>query len=341
MSDEKVARKYTNNTGLSLFAQVFLGTDYYSRGNADVSVTTLIKPTRQVILAGRVPPGDLIIDVEAQIANRIGAAIHDGHERAWKRPIEEVRKTLMELGSPPRVASKVLVNPSQEEIDAVPGCIPCYTEVRFFKRIAGVMVSGQADFIGGGVVEDLKNTGSFKYMNTDGEDYVKQGSMYKLLAPHIITKDHMNVTFNITDWSRMMSRTLGAKGYPPHRMLTKRYELWDAGTTEEWAGERIRLLQEYDQAPETDIPPCTDKELWRGDDQYKYYKKAADAHIPGKRSTKNFDTEREASERFHADGGTGFIKKVPGQVKACLYCAGFSACTQKDALIASGDLVLG
>lgn len=334
------ARKFTNNTGLSLFAQVFLATDYYSRGNADVSVTTLIKPTRQVILTSRVPAEANIIDVSAQIANRVGAAIHDGYERAWKRPIEEVRQSIQELGFPGRVANKVLVNPTKEELAANPGAIPCYTEVRFFKKIGGVMVSGQADFIGDGVVEDLKNTGSFKFMNTNGDDYIKQGSMYRLLAPEIITKDHMNVSFNITDWSRMMARQMPGR-YPPERMLTKRYELMSLQDTEEWAIERIRLLQQYQNAPEADIPPCQPHELWQQDPVYKYYKKAADAHTPGKRSTKNFDTEREASERLHADGATGIIVKVPGQVKACLYCSGFAACSQKDALIASGDLVLG
>lgn len=332
-------RKYTNNTGLSLFAQVFLASDYYSRGDAAVSVTTLIKPTRQVILKARTPAEASIVDVESQIANRIGSANHDGFERAWKRPIGEVRQTIQELGFPARVANKVLVNPTPDELAAAPGSIPCYTEVRFFKKIAGVMVSGQADFIGDGVVEDLKNTGSFKFMNTNGDDYIKQGSMYRLLAPHIITKDHMNVTFNITDWSRMMARQMAGK-YPPSRMLTKRYELMSLADTEEWAVGRIQLLQQYMNAPEEEIPPCQPHELWQQDPVYKYYKKAADAHT-GKRSTKNFDTEREASQRLYEDGNTGIIVKVPGQVKACLYCEGFASCTQKDALIASGDLVLG
>jgi hypothetical protein len=39
-------------------------------------------------------------------------------------------------------------------------------------------------------------------------------------------------------------------------------------------------------------------------------------------------------------GGKGIILDKLGEVKACKYCAAFPVCTQKDALIACGDLVL-
>jgi hypothetical protein len=40
------------------------------------------------------------------------------------------------------------------------------------------------------------------------------------------------------------------------------------------------------------------------------------------------------------DGNVGLVKEVPGQVTACKYCPAFSICSQKDALIAAGDLIL-
>ena len=42
--------RYTNNTNLSLYAQVFLATDWYDKEVAGLSVTTLLKPVRQVVL---------------------------------------------------------------------------------------------------------------------------------------------------------------------------------------------------------------------------------------------------------------------------------------------------
>ena len=42
--------------------------------------------------------------------------------------------------------------------------------------------------------------------------------------------------------------------------------------------------------------------------------------------------------RLNADGNVGVVLTVPGEAKACKYCKAFSLCSQKDALIASGDL---
>ncbi len=329
-------RRYTNNSNLSLYAQVFLATDYYDTEEAGLSVTTLIKPTRQVVLGKRVPAEASIVDIESEIASSVGSAIHDGFERAWKNP--NLSHTLGLLGIPPGAAKKVRVNPTPEEV-AKGGIIPCYTEVRSAMLINGIRVTGKFDFIGDGVVEDLKNTSVYKFMNTDGDDYIKQGSMYRLLNQEKVSKDYMNLTFNFTDWSRAGFKQNPDK-YPPARMLTRRYNLMPVEETKAWAASRIDLLLKYMSAPEASIPLCTDAELWRSDPVFKYYKKPADAHVPGKRSTKNFDTMREAQTRLAEDGSVGIVVEKKGEVKACKYCPGFHACTQKDALIASGDLVL-
>ena len=100
--------KLTNNTGLSLFAQVFLAHETYDREEAGLSVTTLLKPAKQVILARRVPPGMASADVADLIASSNGTAIHDGFEAAWKSP--KLVDTLIRLGYPDRVARKVKVD---------------------------------------------------------------------------------------------------------------------------------------------------------------------------------------------------------------------------------------
>ena len=63
--------------------------------------------------------------------------------------------------------------------------------------------------------------------------------------------------------------------------------------------------------------------------------------INSKRSTKNFNTNQEAVIYMSGTGkGIGAVKTVPGQVTACKYCPAFTACTQKDNLIAAGDLII-
>lgn len=329
-------RRYTNNTNLSLYAQVFLATDWYDTEEAGLSVTTLIKPTRQVVLGKRVPAEASIIDVESEIPNRNGSAIHDGFERAWKS--RNLPAVLASLGMPAGAIRKIRVNPTPEEVKAG-GIIACYTEVRSSMLIRGIKVTGKFDFIGDGTVEDLKNTSTFKYMNTDGEEYVQQGSMYRLLNQDKVTKEHMNLTFNFTDWSKR-DFFMKPDRYPPSKMVTKRYNLMPISETLAWAEGRIDLLLRYMSAPEASIPLCTDKELWRTDPVFKYYKNPLKAYEPGARSTKNFETMREAQTHLVKDGSVGVVVEKKGEVKACKYCPGFHACTQKDALIASGDLVL-
>ena len=52
------------------------------------------------------------------------------------------------------------------------------------------------------------------------------------------------------------------------------------------------------------------------------------------------DTMQEAMMRKAEDGHVGVVVEQPGQVTACRYCPAFSVCSQKDALVASGDLQL-
>ena len=326
--------KLTNNTGLSLFAQVYLAHETYDREEAGLSVTTLLKPVKQIILARRVPEGMASADVADQIASSNGTAIHDAFEAAWKSP--KLVDTLVRLGYPKGVASKVRVNPSAEAV-AAGGIIPVYTEIRSAKTVLGIRVTGKFDFIGDGAVEDLKNTSVWKFLNADFDHYILQGSMYRWLNPTLVTKDWMNLTFQFTDWNGR-DRNMNPENYPPARMHTRRLQLMDIDETEKWVERKVQQLIDLEHAPEEEMPPCTDKELWRKADTYRYFAKPEKAHEPGARSTKNFTDKAEADLHVATKGGIVVTKR--GGVTGCKYCNAFLACKQKDALIAAGDLIL-
>lgn len=323
---------YTNNTGLSLFAQVFLATDYYDFDKAGISATTLLKPIKQVILGAQVPQELRVIDVIEKVTNRNGAAIHDGFERAWHNP--KLAEVLESLGLPPAVISKVRVNPTEEEVQAG-GIIPVYMEQRLSKQIAGQLVTGKFDAVVDGVVEDLKNTKVWKFISAKDEDYIWQGSIYRWLDPKKITKDYMNLTFNFTDWKQ--SEAAYVKNYPPAAMLTKRLQLKSVEETEAFVTRRVNDLIRLKDAPEESLPPCDDIALWRKPSQWRYYSDATKAYQPGAKSTKNFDDAASAIAH-KASQGKGVIIEKTGEVLACKYCAAFPICKQKDTLIASGDL---
>jgi hypothetical protein len=329
--------KFTNRTGLSLYAQVFLATDWYDHKEAGLSVTTLLKPLKQVILSKRVEPGLVIPDVEDYIASSVGTAVHDGFEKSWTAN-PRLKEVLISLGIPPGAANKLKVNPTPEEV-AAGGIIPAYFELRLKKLVHGIPVSGKFDAVIDGVVEDLKNTSVFTYLSgKKDDDYILQGSMYRWLDPKKITKDYMNLTFQFTDWSKAMSYS--NPNYPQKRMLTRRFNLLSLEQTEAYVNKRVGDLVRLMDAPEEMLPPCTDDDLWRTAPVWKYYKDPDKAYTPGSRSTKNFTTYHDAMVHLNAMSNVGVVVEVKGEVKACLYCAGFMACKQKDALIASGDLIV-
>ena len=322
--------QYSNQTNLPLPIAVWLAHDTYDREAAGLSATTLMRPTRQVILAKRVPPGEGIVDVSGMIKSRIGTAIHDAIEGAWVN--DKLDNTLRNLGISDKMIKRVLVNP--ESIPQGKPVIPVYLEKRSEREVLGVKITGKFDFIADGRVHDFKTTSTFAYTSGNkDEDYIMQGSIYRWLNPDIITDDMMSIIFIFSDWNK--NRYLSDKeNYPPSQITSRDFLLLPEATVQKYVEHKVNELIACEQLDEADLPLCTDKELWRKEDTFKYYKNPAATG----RSTKNFDSYREAYQRFIDDGSVGRIDTVKGTVQACLYCPAFSLCSQKDALIESGEL---
>ena len=319
---------YSNQTNLPTAIAVWLAHDTYDKAEAGLSATSLLKPVRQVILSQRIPEGAGITDVSGLIKSRIGTAIHDAIERAWLS--EYLEDTLKSLGASDKAVSRVTVNP--ETVDRP--CYPIYLELRSSKEVLGVKVTGKFDFIENGKLIDFKTTSTFAYTSGNkDEDYVMQGSIYRWLNPEIITDEFMDICFIFTDWQK--NRYLSdPRNYPSSQIISRSFKLHSAAFVQSYVEERVRTLIRLQDVPEKDLPLCTDKELWRKPDTFKYYKN------PQKqtKSTANFDNLNDANRRFLEDGAVGLVKTVKGGVSACLYCSAFTVCTQKDKLIESGEL---
>ena len=323
---------YSNVSSVPLSLAVFLASDSYdhSSDEAVISATTLLKPLRQIILSSRVPDTESVADLVGMVASRMGSAIHDGIERAW---VNNHAVAMTALGYPAGAIKKVLINPEPSAL--YDGCIPIYLERRAFKKVGRYTVSGKYDFVGDGRVEDFKTTSVWTAMkNVNDDKYIWQGSIYRWLNPEIITKDQMAIQFIFTDWAAARARS--EPNYPQSRIQQRVLPLKSVAETGAFIERKLNQIDQYWDAEEESIPQCTDEDLWRSEAVFKYYKNPAST----KRSTKNFDTKQEATLRFIEDGGVGIVKEQPGQVMACKYCAAFSACSQKDTLIAQGDLVL-
>lgn len=326
---------FSNRSNIPLSLAVFLASDNYDY-NQDahtISVTTLLKPTRQIILGARVPEELGVADISGLVQARMGQAIHDAIERSWT---ENHQGSLKALGYPAKVIDLVLINPTAEQL--YDGCIPIYLEQREARKLGKWLITGKYDFIGDGRVEDFKSTSTFTWTNnTKDEDYILQGSFYRWLNPQKVTQDVMAIQFIFTDWSALRARS--EKNYPPQRTMERVLTLRPLAEVERYASDKLHTLETLWDAPQEDLPLCSDKELWRSAPVWKYYKNPANDK-PGGRSTKNFDNALDAQLILVSDGNVGKVKEVPGSPMACKYCKAFPICTQAARMVASGDLIL-
>ena len=326
--------QYSGTTSIAMPVAVWLASDFYDHSNDanTISVTSLIKPVRQLVLGARAKPEDVLIDLSSMAASRIGTAIHDSIERSW---LFNYAVAMASLGIPEHVIGLIRINPDKETLKENPDLIPVYLEQRLNKQVGKYTISGKFDVVMDGKVQDFKSCKTWTYMNQSNvKKYAQQGSMYRWLNPEIILQDVVDIHYIFTNWEPTRAAT--DEKYPKKPIITQTLNLASVQETDSFIKQKLNQIDKYMDAPEADIPLCTDEDLWRSAPVFKYYKNPAKTT----RSTKNFDTRQEAYVRMAEDGGVGIVIEQPGTVTACKYCQAFSICTQKDALIAAGDLII-
>lgn len=317
---------------LPLSMALFLADDNYDGRSPDpynISVTTLLKSTRQIVLGKRLPD-NLMMDISENISSRLGQAYHKAVEDAW---LNKPQETMKKLGYPSRVIKNIKVNPTAEDFKDNPDLLAVYVEQRTEKKVGKWTITGQFDFIVLGVLEDIKSTSVYGYLNQSNTDkFIKQGSLYKWLNPTLVTEDYMLINYIFTDWSGGRART--DKSYPSLKMMPQKLKLKSATEMDKFVKNKLKEVEKNIDKPEADLPYCSDEDLWRSPTVYKYYAKPDST-----RSSKNFDSLYEA-QSYAVTKSTGRIEIHKGEVKACKYCAAYTICSQKDEYLASGELKL-
>jgi len=323
-------KKLTNQHQIDLPIAVWLLQNGYYSG-ADVapdgeliSVTTLMKPTRRLILERQVDQSQEVLDVADLISSRIGHGLHDSIERAWTEG--DWRGAMRRLHYPQSVIDRVKINPDPQTVGG--DDIPIFLEQRRFKEIGGVILTGQLDFAINGAYRDVKTTSTFSYMSgKKDKDYILQGSMYRYIMPEFIWQDKMRIEFIFTDWLKY--RVKMDPNYPKARVTHKEYPLMSIQETEDWILNKLADIKKNVKHTHNQdkLVRCTDDELWKQPDTYKYYANEETAKAGG-RAQKSF--EKRADAELHLrDKGKGVIVSVPGEVKACEYCPAFTVCEQR------------
>lgn len=321
---------YTNTANVPLSLAVFLATDNYDYAPGTISATGLLKSARQAVLPARVPTDLAQIEVVSLLKARLGTAIHDSIEKAW---LNNYATAMQLLQYPQEVIDRVVINPAPE--DLTEDALPVYMEQRKTRKIDNTVIRGKFDFVAEGRLEDFKSTSTYTWiLGTKDRDHQLQGSIYRWLAPDVITVDHMAIQYIFTDWKPGLAAS--DPKYPAYPIMSHKIPLLPVDETEHFIRGRLQEFERCQALPEAEIPYCTPTELWQKDPVYKYYRN------PQKRAraTKNFTSSADAYARLAADGNVGVVVESPGEVVACKYCAAFPICTQKDELLAMGALKL-
>ena len=326
-------QKYTNSSDIPVELAVWLITDNYDY-NPDpntISVTTLLKSTRQLVLRSRLLGSSggapQLVDISSKVASAMGSSLHEGIENAW---IRNYKQALIELGHPKGMIDAIRINPIEPYEEDT---IKIFLEQRNEKTVGKWTISGKFDFCVDGRIKDVKSTSTYTYIRKSNEkNYALQGSIYRWLNQGIVTDDIMTILYIFTDWKAIDAYK---DGYPKARLLEHKIELLSVQQTETYIVNKLSSIEALLTTPEVDLPLCSDEELWANDPSvFKYYKDPSKTS----RSTKNFNSYYEAREKYISDGSVGSVIEVPAQAKACRYCDVFTLCSQKDSLIASGRL---
>lgn len=196
--------KVTNRTGLPEAIVNAVTNDSYSRGDADISVTSLLAPPRQVALKEK-HWSELEEDVSERIWSLLGQSIHTILERANKNDIAERRLVI---------------------------------------EVEGWRVSGAMDLVhDGGTLSDYKTVTAYKFKDGKAPiEYEQQLNCYaEILRQHGEPVGKLQIVGILRDWSKMEARK--DPTYPQAQVIVVPVPLWPADIAQKFMKARVLLHQ--------------------------------------------------------------------------------------------------
>lgn len=193
--------KLTNKLNLPQALFDAVQNDSYSSGDADFSVTTLLKPPRAVALQ-KAHWDELEEDASDRIWSLLGQVVHGILERANKSGISERR------------------------LNAV---------------IDGVKISGGMDLYNDGVLQDYKFVTVYKFQNNKVPiEYEEQLNCYaEILRQNNFPVKKLEIVGILRDWSKNAARK--DPGMPQEQVVVRDVPLWGQEQAQAFLRERIKL----------------------------------------------------------------------------------------------------
>lgn len=196
--------KLTNRLNLPQPIVEAVKNDSYSAGDADMSVTTLLKPPRITALEAK-HDGEIEEDASERIWSLLGQVVHGILERADTTGI---------------------------------------AERRLFMTAEGWRISGQMDRFMAGVLQDYKFVTVYKFKDGKvPEEYEAQMNVYaELLRQNGHAVTHLEIVGILRDWSKMEARR--DESYPQTQIVVREVPLWPEIKAREFIRTRVILHQQ-------------------------------------------------------------------------------------------------
>jgi hypothetical protein len=282
--------KITNHDNLPRTILNAIERDDYTRGNARISITGLLKPPRIGLLYSKHAP-DIEKDVTDFVWALFGKAVHK----------------ILEMGG------------DEEHIP----------EERLFAEVRGWRVSGQLDLQKLSppmvAVTDYKVTTAWAVMHEKTE-WVEQLNAYRWLLEQATNYrvSKLAICAFVRDWSRHQAGA--SNSYPQKPMVMIDIPLWSTDEAAKFIDSRVRVHQGaqalWDMGEEP--PHCTDEERWMRTASYAVRKQG------NKRATKTFDNALDATNHAKALGAEFVVDTRKGEPIRCTgdYCSVSRWCSQ-------------
>lgn len=193
--------KLTNNLNLPQPLVEAVANDSYDRGQADISITGLLRPPRLAALE-EAHASEITEDVSERIWSLVGQVVHGVLERADKSGI---------------------------------------VERRLWMQVEGWTVSGQMDRYQDGVLQDYKFVTAYKFKNGGvPEEFENQMNLYaELLRHHGHVVKRLEIVGILRDWSKLEARR--DANYPQQQVIVRQVPLWTPERAGKFMRERVLL----------------------------------------------------------------------------------------------------
>ena len=293
--------KITNNFGMPQPFVDFAINDKYSKGKADISVTSLIDSPKIRLMKDKYDD-QIEVDAVDMVWALFGTAVHSVLEK------------------------------SKQSDDII-------TEERLYKEVDGWVLSGAIDrqeFISNDDGSRTVNIIDYKVTSVWSVIYGKpewenQLNCYAYLASKT-NVGSLKICAILRDWNRRDAEK--KEDYPKAPIVFVDIPLWDKSKTEEYIKDRIRIHQEAQISFDLneDVGLCSDEDMWKKNDTWAVKKKGQ------KRAIRVLDSEEEANNYidWHNETDQVYTKKTDleiefrsGEYTRCgNYCSVADFCNQ-------------